>query len=432
MLRIQVRLALALMIGGVASAAAEGAFEGPPVLPTTDFVSPDRMQGEGYRLAPEAVTDGFRARFTIHSNHGVFQPVGAELLAVRLREIAALNELARMSKSGVFAASLKDEAVDTGQALKQAAGSPKETLQGVPSGVGRFFKRVERAGKTGVQKVQDQSAEREAEGESFGSADAQEAAGQAAGVTADALGLDEARRKLAKDLGVDPYTFNEVLSNKLDEVAKAAFAGSVGVRVGASFVPGSVLVSTTKRASDWVWNTPPGDLKVALDKEMRSLGASQDTVDRLLRHPFYSLTMLVALQSALSELRGVEGLSEIGTLGLSAESYDQARFVTLSCLLLARMHREGDPFVRVEVPGPIAGRTASGELVVIGVLDYLTWNDQVAGFVDGVGETPARSFWTPGRLSPRARAEFTARGWEIHDGSEVPPPGYSPTLKTTD
>ncbi len=414
-----------------APAGASSGFEPPPVLATTEFVSPDRMQGEGYRLAPEAPTDGFRARFTIHSDHGVFQPVGSELLAVRLREIAALNELARMSKSGVFAASMKDEAVDTGQALKQAAEHPKETLQGVPSGVGRFFKRVERAGKTGVQKVQDQNAEREAAGESFGTEDAQQAAGEAAGTTADAMGLDEARRKLARDLGVDPYTFNPVLSKRLDEVAKAAFAGSVGVRVGASFVPGSVLVSTTKRASDWVWNTPPGDLKVAFGKEMRSLGASQETVDRFLRHPSYSLTMLVALQHALSELRGVEGLGEIGALALSAEHPDQARFVTLSALLLARMHGRMS-FTRVEVPGPLAGRTASGELVVIGVVDYLTWNDKVGGFIDSVDTSGPRSFWTPGRVSPRARAELTARGVSIHDGSEVAPPGFSPTLKTKD
>lgn len=411
--------ALVLTVGRASLAANPDGFEAPPVLPATDFLSADRLQGEGYRVDPAVPTDGFRAHFAISTDYGAFPAVGADLLEIRLREVAAMRELERMSRSGVFASSLKGEVQDTGAGLKHAAQHPKDTLVGVPEGVGRFFQRTARAGKTGVQKVQDQEAARQESGEDFGTAHAQQAAGQAASVTADAFGLDEERRKLAKELGVDPYTANAILSRKLDEIAKAAFAGSLGVRFATSKVPGGTLVSTSTRVNDWVWDTPPGDLRVAVERELLALGASQDSVDRLLRHPAYSLTMQVVIQSALTEMKGVEGRADVLAWVLSADSADQARFVMLSIRMLARYHREVAPLVRAETPGPLAGRTQDGSLAVVGAVDYLAWTENLSSFVKQSDEATARSFWLAGRVSPRTRAELTQRGWTIHERSLV-------------
>lgn len=410
---------LVLMVGGASPALSQDVFESPPVLPATDFISSDRLQGEGYRIDPDVPTDGFRAYFAISTDYGAFRAVGSDLLEIRLREVAAMRELERMSRSGVFATSLKGEVQKTGAGVKHAAENPKETLQGVPEGVGRFFQRTARAGKTGMQKVQDQQAARQQSGEAFGGEDAQQAAGQAASVTADALGLDEARRKLAKDLGVDPYTSNEILSRKLDEIAKAAFAGSLGVRFATSRVPGGTLVSTSTRVNDWVWDTPPGDLRVAIERELLALGASQDDVDKLLRHPAYSLTMQAVIQAALTEMKGVEGRADVLAWALSADSADQARFVVLSIRMLARYHREVAPIARAETPGPLAGRTKGGSLAVVGAVDYLAWTEQLSSFVGQSDEATARSFWLAGRVSPRTRTELIKRGWTIHERSLV-------------
>lgn len=414
---------LLLTIGGAVPAAAQDAFESPPTLSASDFISPDRLQGEGYRIDPAVPTDGFRAHFTLYTDYGEFRVVGSDLLEARLHEVAALRELERMSRGKVFASSVQGEVVDTGAGLVHAAQNPKETVQGLPEGVGRFFQRAARAGKTGVQKVGDQQAERRQAGEAFGTEHAEQAAGQAASVTADAMGLDEERRKLAKELGVNPYTSNEILSRKLDEIAKAAFAGSLGVRFAASAVPGGTLISTTTRANDWVWDTPPGDLRVAIDRELRALGVPQDNVDRFLRHPAYSLTMQATLQVALSEMKGVEGRVDVLPWALFAESPDHARFVVLSVHRLARYHREVAPLARVETPGPLAGRTRAGELAVVAAVDYLAWTERLSRFASHPDEASARSFWLSGRVSPRTRAELTARGWAIHEHSLLQPPG---------
>jgi hypothetical protein len=412
---------LVLTLGGAFPAAAQDAFESPPILPATDFISPDRLQGEGYRVDPAVPTDGFRAHFTLYTDYGEFRVVGSDLLEARLREVAAMRELERMSRGKVFASSLQSGAVDTGAGLKHAAENPKETAQGLPEGVGRFFQRAARAGKSGVQKIEDQQTARRESGDAFGAEHAEQAAGQAASVTADAMGLDEERRKLAKQLGVNPYTTNEVLSRKLDEIAKAAFAGSLGVRVATSAIPGGRLISTTTRVNDWVWDTPPGDLRVAIDRELRALGATQDSVDRFLRHPAYSLTMQATLQVALSEMEGVEGRVDVLPWALSAESPDDARFVVLSVHRLARYHREVAPLASIEIPGPLAGRTRAGELAVVVAVDYLAWTKNLSGFASQPDPATARSFWLSGRVSPRTRAELTERGWAIHERSLLDP-----------
>ena len=65
-------------------------------------------------------------------------------------------------------------------------------------------------------------------------------------MTADVLGYEQERRALAKRLGVDPYTTNHVLSEKMNDLAWVAFSGRVGLNtVGAVVVPFSMAISAT-------------------------------------------------------------------------------------------------------------------------------------------------------------------------------------------
>ena len=400
-------------------AGSQQAYEPNPVLQTSDFVTADQIQGPDYRIDPTAPTDGFQAHFTIHTEAGDFVVVGSDILTVRIHEMAAARELAGMGRSEVFASSVKDEVVTTGESLKQAIEQPKETLAGVPAGVGRFFQRTAQAGKRGVQTLQDQQAAREQSGEDFDGDAARETAGHAANVTADALGLDEQRRKLAKQLAVDPYTTNEFLAAELDAVAQAAFAGSMGVRVAASFVPGALVISSTSRVSDWVWDTPPGDLRVEIDRRLVELGVPQETADRFLRDPSYTLTLQAELVDALNQMSGVEGRADVLPWALEAETPDQARFAVRSTRMLATHHRDTAPLVGIETPGPLAGRTAGGELQIVGAVDYLTWSERLGGFANRIDASESLSFWASGRVSPRARAELEARGWSVHEDRPV-------------
>ena len=408
-------LAIAASFAHLAVASAEASFETPPVLRAADLAPAPLLQGPHFHVEDEVPTDGFLAAFTIHSDVGTFLARGPGMLAQRVHEVGALLQLDALAQGEVAKEGLKEEISDTGTALSRAARQPGETVKGLPAGVGRFFKRVGRAGKTTVQEFGDLRELRAAEAGSHTQV-AVKTAKAAGRATADVFGYDDARRALARQLAIDPYTTNEVLYRRLDEVARAGFAGKLSVTIAKSFIPGSMVLSATTTASDWVWDTPPGELEVMIDHKLRELGAAQDEIDRLLRHPSYTLSYLAMLLAAMKDLEGISGLDQTASWVLTASSYEDARFIVNSFMMLAEFHREKTPIESVRATGPLVGQTLAGELVAMGPVDYLSWTEDAFVFARRTDlEAVRRSLWITGRASPRARAELANAGWLLHE-----------------
>ena len=77
------------------------------------------------------------------------------MLEIRLAEVSGLRQLEAISKSDAFVEGLKASATEFGGQVKQIVTNPVETVKGIPEGVGRFFERIGRGAKTGVQKLGD-------------------------------------------------------------------------------------------------------------------------------------------------------------------------------------------------------------------------------------------------------------------------------------
>lgn len=77
------------------------------------------------------------------------------MVAVRAAEIQALDVLTKTETSEIFQKALQASLKRTGRSLKTVVTHPVDTLKGMPAGVGRFFDRVSRDVKTGMQKVGD-------------------------------------------------------------------------------------------------------------------------------------------------------------------------------------------------------------------------------------------------------------------------------------
>jgi hypothetical protein len=412
---------VALILLGVLSsssappARAESGYEAPPVLRASDLAPKNLLQGPRYRVAEQVPTDGLLTRFTIQSDFGQFEAAGPGMLGVRVGEIRGLAELEKMSKSEVFAHALAESSKRTGQSLKAAVTNPSETVKGMPAGVGRFFQRVGRSVKTGVQNAQDYYKEGGAEEKST-SENTADVAGAAGRTTADVLGYSDARRRLAKQVQVDPYTTNPVLAAKLDELGKAAFVGEIGMTLGTGAVPVLALVNHAAWFSDLVWDTPAGDLRVMIDKKLVAIGVAQDDVDRFLRHPQYSLTLQVALATDLDALPSASGRAAVLRFALSATSEEQARFVVSAVAMLARYHKTVGPIAEVRVAGTVLAKGKNGALIVPAPVDYVAWTERVANFArrpDLRGST--RGIWLPGQVSQRTKRELVALGWTVHE-----------------
>ena len=420
-----------------ATAQPPATFETPPTLAARDLVPAERLEGPGYRIDDAVPTDGFLATFTVRSDYGVFTARGPGMLDIRLREVAGLRQLEAISKSDAFVEGLKASATEFGGQVKELVTNPVDTVKGIPEGVSRFFDRVSRGAKTGAQKLGATKAEQDAPappppgpGAGLPGATPQEpkqdvsvtteAAKAAGSVTRDAFGYDDRRRQLAKEVGVDPYTTNPVLAKRLDDIAWAAFSGGLGVTALKSAIPGSMVISTSTMLTDWVYDTPPGDLKVQNQNTLLAMGVSQEAVDQLLRHRWYTLTLQSRLVRGLARLTGVAGRPDVMPLAVTVASEEQARFVVGAVEMLARYHEKVAPLAQVQVQGSVVARTQAGGLVVPGPVDLLAWTARMDRFAQRPElKATKRVLWLSGQASPRARRELERRGWTV----EVPAPG---------
>jgi hypothetical protein len=402
---------------------AQGHYEAPAVLRAEDVVPLEVLHNPLYKVEERVTTDGLLAKTVFHSALGDFVAEGPGMVAVRAAEIQALDVLSKTETSEIFQKALQASLKRTGQSLKTAVIHPVDTIKGVPAGVGRFFDRVSRDVKIGMQKVGDTRAQK-GTGQS-GPSMSEEIEEGAATAGQGVIGYDDSRRRLAKHLGVDPYTTNPALSHKMDGAAWAVWGGEFGPDTVIGFVPGGFAVKFTRDwVSDLVWDMTPGDLRVRMDKQLKGLGVEQEPIDRFLRQKGFTHTIRLALVDSLVALGPGPGQPEVIAWALTANSDTQARFMAGSVAILARHHQIAAPITRIRVAGTLVGETAEGGVVVPAAVDHVSWTQRVATFADrpDLARAKGRRLWLAGKLSERTRQELTARKWTIEEGVSIVPP----------
>ena len=409
-------------------------FEKPPELKASQLLTGNiKQEGARYKIDEQVSTDGFLMTFTIRSDFGTFLAKSPEMLEQRLVEIGALGQLEKVSQSDAFVAGLKASAQDLGKQVADVVTEPVETVKGIPAGVGSFINRVSRGAKTGYQQLGDvQENEKQVAPPAVGLGSAlpgkpeqgekkgaemtvQEASLRMTGqVTANALGYDDQRRRIAREVNVDPYSTNPVLTQKLDEIAKAAFAGGLGITAFKAAVPASMVLSTTAMLSDWVWDVPPGTLKVQNEAALKSMGVSQEKVDQFLRQPNFTLTLQTRLVKALERLPQTGNRPAVMPVAVTVASFDQARFVVEAIEMLAQYNEKVAPLLALDKDVPFAARTKTGDLVVAGPVDYLAWTPQIHKFASRPElKAKERILLLRGTATPLAMTELTAMKWKV-------------------
>jgi hypothetical protein len=398
----------------VVSAQAVADFEKPPVLNARDLIPENLLQGQGFHVEEKVPTDGIMGTYTLIAdketfgeNAGTYQVLSREMAELRLAEIPAIIKLNETSKVGTFAKSMAVTAVQPLESAGHMVMNPIDTVTGLPSGAGRFFDRV----GSGVGRLWNSEPVPGTGGEEGGAGTA----------TRDILGYEQERRELAKKLGVDPYTTNPVLAKKLDEIATTAFRAHVGVNTAISvFVPASIILTGVRTMDNLVWDTPRGDLIVLVEKKLQELKVSPTQRSLFLHNPAIPLSLQVAVVENLDRLKNVKGrVDVIGQMGgVATES--QARFLATSVRMLAEYHEKKKPITAVAAPGAVIARDRNSALIIPAPVDYISWTERVAYFAKDPKLQVARqrTLWLVGQMSPRAKQEFAANGWTIHEGAE--------------
>jgi hypothetical protein len=388
-------------------------FQAPPIRRRSELLAPDMLAGPQFRVEDQVPTDGFLGRFTLRTDGGTIVAPGRELLRIRIAELPAIRHLESTSQTDVFLSAAGNAAAKPVEAVANLVMNPVATLQGLPSGVSRFFDRVELGAEHIVQGASDPTKTEQQK--------VQDTAQRVGSATITALGFEQVRRQLARGLGVDPYTTNPVLAQKLTDTAWVAFSGRLGVNLLVSaFVPGSVAISGMSFTHDLVYDTPAADL-IALDKQkMIAMGASEAQAQALLGTRWFSLSVLTALVTGLEHLGGVPGRSEVIALAATATSEEEARFLADAVQVLTRLSASGMPIRRVAARGSVIGVTPDDAVVVPAPVDYVSWTERIARFAAQPDlRATRRGIWLTGRMSAPAQHGFAALGWTFH---EVPVP----------
>jgi hypothetical protein len=183
------------------------------------------LKGPHYAVRDPVPTASGMNQFTIDSDFGVFEADGNEMLLQRLKEIDAIARLREVSRTDEFKKSLVAAAKSPLNSAKSIARDPAQAISNVPKGIMKFLGRakqtVQNVGKGGNDDLGDGSRMK------------------------GAIGYSDKKRKIALQMGIDPYSTNTVLQKDLDDVAWALWAGGFAFSAATFPISGPIGAALT-------------------------------------------------------------------------------------------------------------------------------------------------------------------------------------------
>jgi hypothetical protein len=341
--------------------------EEPPTLNAKDILKPEFLTGAGFTVSDEVPTSTGRNRYLIQSDYGEFQADGNIMLEYRIREVAAIRKLKEISRTDQYKNAVKTAVASPLAVAKDAVTNPVGTITGVPKGL---FKFVNRTGQSLKEKTQGR------ERSQYEDSNA-----------ASLIGFSKAKRMVAIQLGVDPYSSNETLQRELNGIAWATFAGKMTFTVATMPIGGAAglaLTSTglTNTLNKTLLDQAPAELRLRNLKTMLAMGCDRDAANRFNNSTAFSPSVQTAIVMNLETLNGVANRAAFVDLaGSEATDEGDALFYLGTSRVLAELHAK-KPLARLQQVGriPVAVQK-DGRAVVAIQWDYAAWTDQAANFV---------------------------------------------------
>ncbi len=431
------------MMFSVATMLPAADYEASGKVPAARYLKAEEMAGEEWKVAAEAENDGALNHYVVESRFGDFEAVGRARVAIRGKEVEALVELERVSKTDVFTDAVKNSALGSVETVKEFAKNPVGTVKAVPGALGRWYKKT----KFQVEETYDDAKEaKEERDQEKAEKEALAASGDAQAVEEDKeaehdelkekgteaattyalkyLKISGAERRWYAELGVDPYTDNEPLRAAVKSYSRIEGLTTFGMKfAGIPKIPGA---RELRKTMDLVWETDPWELRKMNRDMLLAAGISEDTARDFEDNPNLSLTLQTAFLQALTALEGVEGRQHLLARAIALENKVGGRTLARSTALLLQHHKGKIPLVEILQGSQIpVARAADGRLVLAFAADAIFWTERVAegmkGFAEIYRNDPAktRELWVVGQVSDRFKAEAKALGWKVFDNWQV-------------
>ena len=396
-------------------------YENADELRASDVLPKSLRKGPHHKVEKTVQSDGYLNYYRISSDYGEFDAISTAMLKTRVGEIEALAELDELSKTEVFIKAAADAGVGQLKTLQQFATKPVETVVGIPSGIGRMFKRYSRQADEAVDATKEFVAgEDEAQQTEMGEGDDETTTDKAVDLTESFFGVSGAQRAWAQKLGTDPYSSNEVLQAAIKEVAWAERLGRFGMGfAGVPKIPGADIIG---EVNDAVWSKDPYELQDLNRARLADTGADAALIEQYLENPKMSPSQQTLLTAAIAEIEGAEGRAGILRQALNAETEAEANFLIKSVTMLAWYHLNQKPIASVLTYAAIpVGVAADGTPALAFAVDHVYWTETIAGAAQRHAlqtsgtEAGAGGIWLLGTASKRARAELTKLGFAVNE-----------------
>lgn len=381
-----------------------GNFEEPPVLKASEILQPAWLSGPHHKVREDVTTYAGENWYVIDSDAGIFEAAGNVMLQNRIAEIYAILKLREISRGKEFGEAVKRAAKSPFVMAKQLIDHPVDTIAAVPKGI---FKMVNRTGR---------AIESAATGRKKSDYEDQNAAAL--------LGVSKAKRELAFQYGVNPYSSNPVLQKELNSIGWTSFAGKATVSVlTAGMAGGDVenVLQFTKvlgRNGTRLRDTSPNDLLRENKASLMKMGASDAAAERILANPALSPAHQTNIVTALESLQGVSGRIDYAMLAANtSENETDATFFEQTAILIARVHAESAKLKSIEIrDGFPVCIGQNGTTVVALHWDYAAWTPRAADFLASLEAKDASlAVMLTGQVSPLLRQQLEARKVKIYD-----------------
>jgi hypothetical protein len=416
---------------------ASRAIETEPTLPSAELVQSGLLSGPGYTVQPTTPVVGFMARFTLDTDDGPIIADSVEMLDIRATEMAAIEILDQVGQGETFGMAVRENLQSTAETVGHIVTHPVSTVKGIPQGVMRYFRgqvtkwgdRLSRHGDRVAYRSRNDGDPYDMVGPMNANRDAQpqrprkrwytSAGKEVMRQVEDYVSHGSAKRMIARDLGIDPYTAttNPALNERLDRLAWGAAVGSMTIGEVLGYLPrgGRETLSQTSRLNDVVWELAPEDLRKRNRVILEKWCGDDFQNRRFVRHRAFLASVQTRFVDALDGLQPAAGCEDILDLALGADHDVEGRFLA-NALVLARDFL-GESARGSELRTINAGlvlKTRDGRRVLPLPIDYLSWTALAKDFFNQRELADGdRIVLIAGGISDQALRELTALGWEI-------------------
>ena len=408
-----------LGIAGSAAAQAPGGLERSATLRAEDVLPPALLRGPHHTVDPTVHVYSLMREYRVQSEFGSYVVVGDARLRILVRELSAIAELRRVKRGAAFVEASANAVAGTVRGARNLVEDPVGTLSGVPEAAADIFGRIgEQLNRGRRSRYEDGSAKA-------------------------LLSVSSFKRDLARSLGVDVYSTNELLQKELNSVAWASAAGNLSLgalsmATGAAALQVAGYVRVLDQAKEVIASEPPAEISRRSRASLTAMAMPKDVIDRFLAHRSYSPRHQYLIVSSLQVMDKVADRRRLLDAALLAQSEAEAHLFQQTAEMMAAYHQIVQPLGRISADwGFPVGVLPRGKVVVLAPVDYVLWSDPAVGFfarlparaaraqVERRGGSPAAphgEVWISGDASPRARDEIARLGYALHvrSGDRLP------------